>query len=127
MLNENDHNYCKMVNWFLLVENIQLTMQIYHLVITLHILEIITVLKFCLIIICVKKVIHPPRLDNEQHMIIITLMVLLIQILTLSLHWLQLIDFYVIVYVFCMCMFIFHVYCIGLYVLCTILCMTNKK
>ena len=104
----------------------------------MHILEIVTVLTFCLIIKCVKKVIYPPQLDNEQHMVIselnvlllakcITLMVLLSQILTLSLHWLQLIDSYVIVNVFCMCMFIFHVYCIGLYVLCTILCMTNKQ
>ena len=49
--------------------------------------------------VCVKNIIHPPRLDNEQHMIIselnmlllakdesITLMVLLSQILTLSLN-----------------------------------------
>ena len=39
-------------------------------------------------------------------------MVLLSQILTLSLNWLQLIDDFV--YMFCMYMFIFYVYCIYL-------------
>ena len=44
----------------------QATMQIYLLVITLHILEIVTILPR----VCVKNVIRPLRLDNERHMII---------------------------------------------------------
>ena len=40
--------------WFLLVENMQITMQIHHLVITLHILEIVTVLTFSLMYVLKK-------------------------------------------------------------------------
>ena len=49
------------IHWVLLIENMQATMQIYLLVITLHILEIVTILPH----ICVENVIRPLRLDNE--------------------------------------------------------------
>ena len=115
-------------NWFLLVGNMQETMQNRHLLITLHILEIITILTFCLMYY-VKKVIHPPRLDSERHMIIselnmlllakckmytFLLMVSLSQILTLSLNWLQLIDSYVFVYIcfVCTCLYFMCNVCI---------------
>ena len=55
----------------------QAPMQIHHSVITLHILEIVTVLTF-FPDVCIKTVIHPPRLDNEQHMIISELNMLLL-------------------------------------------------
>ena len=41
--------------WFLLVGNMQITMQIHHLVITLYILEIVTVLIFSLMYMYVLK------------------------------------------------------------------------
>ena len=41
--------------WFLLVGNMQITMQIHHLVIKLHILEIVTVLTFSLMYMNVLK------------------------------------------------------------------------
>ena len=49
-------------------------MQIHHLVMTLYILEIVDIFPD----VCVKKIIHPPRLDNEQHMIISELSMLLL-------------------------------------------------
>ena len=56
-------------------------MQIQLLVITLHILEIVTVLTFSLMYV-LKKLFTPPppppRLDNEQHMIISELNMLLL-------------------------------------------------
>ena len=62
---------------FLLIGNMQVTMQIHHLVITLHILEIAPLLTI-FPDVCVKKVIHTPRLDNEQHMIISELSIMLL-------------------------------------------------
>ena len=52
-------------------------MQIHHLVITLDILEIVTVLTFSLMYV-LKKIIHPPQLDNERHMVISELNMLLL-------------------------------------------------
>ena len=40
--------------WFLLAGNMQVTIQIHHLVITLHILEIVTVLTFSLMYVLKK-------------------------------------------------------------------------
>ena len=88
-------------------------MQIHHLVITLHILEIVTVLTFSLM--CVKKIIHPPQLDNEQHMVISELNMLLLakgEMYNIDGFTKSNID--VFVYMFCMYMFIFYVYCIYL-------------
>ena len=59
--------------WFLLAGNMQVTMQIHHLVITLHILEIVTVLTFSLMYVLKKS-----QLDNEQHMVISELNMLLL-------------------------------------------------
>ena len=51
--------------WFLLVRSVQVTMQIHHSVITLHILEKVTVLTFSLMYVLIKQIIHLPQLDNE--------------------------------------------------------------
>ena len=55
--------------WFLLVGDKQVAMQVHHLVITLPNFRNnygIDILPD----VCVKKVIRPPRLDNERHLII---------------------------------------------------------
>ena len=58
--------------------NTQVAMQIHHSVVTLHIVEIFTVLRDIVPDICVKKVTRSPRLDNERHRIISELNMLLL-------------------------------------------------